>query len=222
MASSRLKRSNASSRKARERRARRQEIMAAARVLFTRNGFHGTTLEEVAFHAGFGKGTIYNYFSSKEDLLSGIIDQIIQDTLTLAQTVTRAAGAGARRQLAAYAEAMIAHARDNADLFNLIMREVTHLDTATSGDTLAELSRRGKKIRELLTPPLAKEIRKGTIRFADPHWLAATFDGMVREYCMMQFGAFRHLASERINAEEAGEKIVAVFFDGVAQRKRKV
>ncbi len=64
-------------RKERERLARQQDILTAARELFLRQGYHETTLEEIARHAEFGKGTIYNYFDSKEDLFLAIFDQLI-------------------------------------------------------------------------------------------------------------------------------------------------
>ncbi|MBK7257414.1 MAG: helix-turn-helix transcriptional regulator [Ignavibacteriae bacterium] len=66
------------SRKEREKRARQQDILKAARELIATKGFRDTTLDEIAQKAEFGKGTLYNYFASKEDIFHAIIDQAIE------------------------------------------------------------------------------------------------------------------------------------------------
>lgn len=48
---------------------KREAIVAAAVTCFSRDGFAGTTISAVAQQAGIGKGTVYEYFRSKEDLL---------------------------------------------------------------------------------------------------------------------------------------------------------
>ena len=94
-------------RKEREKRARQEEILTAARALFALKGYHDTTLEEIAHHAEFGKGTIYNYFSSKEELFYGIIDQLTAETVELALASIRSTNGSAREKLTAYATAML-------------------------------------------------------------------------------------------------------------------
>jgi AcrR family transcriptional regulator len=47
---------------------KRQEIMSAAEQLFSNRRFHEVTLDEIAQAARVGKGTIYRFFSSKDDL----------------------------------------------------------------------------------------------------------------------------------------------------------
>ena len=47
---------------------KKQRIMQAAEKLFRTRQFHEITLDEVARVADVGKGTIYLYFSDKEDL----------------------------------------------------------------------------------------------------------------------------------------------------------
>lgn len=54
------------------------EILKAALEEFSVNGFAGTRLEDVAGRAGISKGTIYLYFSSKEELFEAVVrDRII-------------------------------------------------------------------------------------------------------------------------------------------------
>jgi AcrR family transcriptional regulator len=48
--------------------SKKLKIIEAAMHIFSGNLFHQVTMEEVATQAGVGKGTIYLYFKSKEDL----------------------------------------------------------------------------------------------------------------------------------------------------------
>ena len=47
---------------------KRELILAAAREIFGEKGYHSTTSEEIAKRAGVGKGTIYQYFDSKQEI----------------------------------------------------------------------------------------------------------------------------------------------------------
>ncbi|MDR1975310.1 MAG: TetR/AcrR family transcriptional regulator [Bacteroidales bacterium] len=60
------------------RREKRELISETALKLFAENGYDATSINEIAQSAGISKGLMYNYFSSKEDLL-----QTIWDNLTL-------------------------------------------------------------------------------------------------------------------------------------------
>jgi TetR/AcrR family fatty acid metabolism transcriptional regulator len=55
---------------------RRAQILAAASRVFARQGFHRTTVREVAREAGLADGTIYLYFASKQDLLLALLAQL--------------------------------------------------------------------------------------------------------------------------------------------------
>jgi AcrR family transcriptional regulator len=59
-------------RKERQRERHRNEIIEAAERLFLSQGFENTTMKEIAQSAEFAKGTLYNYFESKEDLYLAI------------------------------------------------------------------------------------------------------------------------------------------------------
>ena len=55
----------------------RQHLLEAAAIVFTREGFHGATLDEVAATAGFTKGAVYSNFKSKDDLFLALLDDRI-------------------------------------------------------------------------------------------------------------------------------------------------
>ena len=57
--------------------ARPQELLAAALDLFVERGFASTRLEDVARRAGVSKGTLYLYFSNKEELFKAVVRENI-------------------------------------------------------------------------------------------------------------------------------------------------
>jgi AcrR family transcriptional regulator len=66
----------------RRRKAERpQEILEAAFVEFSRNGYATTTLDRIAERAGVTKGTIYVYFENKEHLFISMVREITKTTL---------------------------------------------------------------------------------------------------------------------------------------------
>ena len=61
--------------------ARPQELLAAALDLFVERGFASTRLEDVAKRAGVSKGTLYLYFTNKEELFKAVVRENIVPAL---------------------------------------------------------------------------------------------------------------------------------------------
>ena len=58
---------------------RRQEIIDTARWLFRNKGIRKTSINDVADTIGVAKGLVYYYFSSKDELVKAVIDDLIKD-----------------------------------------------------------------------------------------------------------------------------------------------
>ena len=72
----------------RRRKAERpQEILEAAFLEFSRNGYGMTTLDQIAERAGVTKGTIYVYFESKEQLFISMVRELMKATLNTVQNM---------------------------------------------------------------------------------------------------------------------------------------
>ena len=65
----------------RKRQAVRDEIARAAWVLFDREGYEATTVEEIAEAAGISRRSFFRYYSSKEDVVVGTSDAFAEDFL---------------------------------------------------------------------------------------------------------------------------------------------
>ncbi|GJE18886.1 TetR/AcrR family transcriptional regulator [Methylobacterium marchantiae] len=75
---------------------RRQDILDAAETCFVRNGFHRTTMQDLARQAGMTAGNIYHYFKSKEAVVLGLAEH---ERARGAALVADLARAGDRRMI---------------------------------------------------------------------------------------------------------------------------
>ncbi|MBN2364523.1 MAG: TetR/AcrR family transcriptional regulator [Calditrichaeota bacterium] len=64
---------------------RREQIINISAALFARKNFHEVRMDEVARECGVAKGSVYNYFSTKEDLYLSIIMCRMESLLELLQ-----------------------------------------------------------------------------------------------------------------------------------------
>jgi len=64
-------------RKERERERRRQQIIVAAKRVFTEKGFNKATMEDIAKEAELSPGTLYLYFKNKDELYASLSLRIL-------------------------------------------------------------------------------------------------------------------------------------------------
>jgi AcrR family transcriptional regulator len=67
--------------------ARPQELLAAALDLFVERGFAATRLDDVAARAGVSKGTLYLYFTNKEELFKAVVRENVVPILGEAEGI---------------------------------------------------------------------------------------------------------------------------------------
>jgi AcrR family transcriptional regulator len=82
----------------------RDRLLAAARGVFARSGFHGASVEEIASEAGFSTGALYSNFDGKEDLFLALMEREIEehareieDAVSEQASISERATGGARR-----------------------------------------------------------------------------------------------------------------------------
>ncbi|MCM3885316.1 TetR/AcrR family transcriptional regulator [Frankia sp. R82] len=76
---------------------KRQDIIGAATTLFLRNGYQGTSMDEVATRAGVSKQTVYKHFADKEELFRAIVEGVTGNSDQVVAELTAAfAGAEVR------------------------------------------------------------------------------------------------------------------------------
>jgi AcrR family transcriptional regulator len=61
---------------------RRQQILDSATATFAQKGYHAASIADVCQAAGIGRGTLYQYFDDKIDLLRALADRIVERITT--------------------------------------------------------------------------------------------------------------------------------------------
>src|SRR6188508_1688083 len=79
--------------------ARRESIIDTSARLFAANGYHATGINELCEANELGKGALYHYIGSKEELLAAIHDRVMDEVMLGADRVA-AAGGSPSEQLA--------------------------------------------------------------------------------------------------------------------------
>jgi AcrR family transcriptional regulator len=75
----------------------RERLLAAARSVFARSGFHGASVEEIASEAGFSTGALYSNFEGKEDLFLVLMEiEIAEHARELSEAVRARASVAER------------------------------------------------------------------------------------------------------------------------------
>lgn len=80
--------------------AREQEIMQTAIEVIARDGVSGLTIEKVVANVPYSKGTVYNHFSCKEDLLTALCNTCVRKLADVFQRATSFDGNSRERMLA--------------------------------------------------------------------------------------------------------------------------
>jgi AcrR family transcriptional regulator len=61
--------------------ARRQAIIDVAKTAFSQQGFENTSMSEIASRVGGSKATLYNYFSSKEEIFAAVMESSATESI---------------------------------------------------------------------------------------------------------------------------------------------
>ncbi|MFT3852536.1 MAG: TetR/AcrR family transcriptional regulator [Ilumatobacteraceae bacterium] len=99
--------------------ARREQILDVAVQVFARNGFHGTSMNDVADAAGVTKPVLYQHFDSKQELYLALIGEVGR-RLLLAITKATAGAANGREMTELGFQAYFRFVADDRDAFLLM------------------------------------------------------------------------------------------------------
>ena len=181
---------------------KRQRIMHAAEKLFRARQFHELTLDDIAREADVGKGTLYLYFSDKNDLFFQTAVAGYDEMCELLRQ-NLVADAPFREDLLRACETISAFFKTRRPLFRMIETEGDRV----LGDT-AGLRKRWQQRREKLVAALAAVIAHGV----DTGEIRSDVPALVlAEYLL---GLMRTRAWEMDDWPEAmrSDEVVADFF----------
>lgn len=123
-------------------RRKREQLLAAARVVFERDGFLHSRIADICEEAGVALGSFYTYFASKEEIFQAVLDGVEIDLLTVDAGPV---GAGTFDKIRAANRHYLEAVRDNAAMLAVIEQVVSF-----DADARATRDRREQEFAELL------------------------------------------------------------------------
>jgi AcrR family transcriptional regulator len=100
---------------------KKELIVEAAAQVFARNGYSNAAVADIARRANIGKGTVYEYFQSKEDLFFAVFEWFQKKTEKAAVVGISDLGGGATDRLKALNDSLMAMWDEIKDVFSLVM-----------------------------------------------------------------------------------------------------
>ncbi len=127
--------------------ARRQELARQAARLFAEKGFHGTSMEDVASAIGVQKPSLYEYVSSKQDLLYETMRDGAQAFHAALDSIDERLPAVEKLRLALRAHLHVV--AEQLDVATVFVREWRYLEGPRGEQFVAERRRYEERIRDL-------------------------------------------------------------------------
>ena len=183
--------------------AKERAILNAAAKVFATKPFHGVLIDEIASDAGIGKGTIYRYFETKDDLYFAttlhVLDQLAEAlSRALAQERTAA------KRLELIARENLRFYWDRRFLFPFLL-------TDGIPGRREELLKRREAILRFAQEAILSGIEGRELRGIDARIGAELFLGLVRSANL-----FRRAEDTQ---EDLVAQIMSVFLEGVTRRE---
>jgi len=198
-----------------DRDAKRLKILDAATARFAEVGYEAASMDGLAAAAGVSKGSLYDYFESKEDLFYGAFEWFEQRVMR-ASLERMAEGTTAREKLLSFADASVSALIDNVALYPVLLEVWT---AAAKGGRRGRFSQALQNLYILFRTQIVALIRDaqrgGEIKQdADAAALAGVLigavDGLLLQYWL----------DPNLDPRAWVKSFLNALFDGVAATKR--
>ena len=183
--------------------SKKEEILEAASRVFAEKEFHEVLIDDVAALAGVGKGTVYRYFRTKEELYFETILQAFDDlSATLADAV--AEEASPTRRLEKIVRESLRFSWERRHLLSLLQGDERRFAMRE-----AELYRRREGMMALVRKVILDGIERREFRGVDARIAAELLRGMIR--------AANCFRTENDSVDGLASEILGIFTKGVAK-----
>ena len=156
---------------------RRRQIQGIAKQVFSRKGFHNTTISEIIKQANIARGTFYLYFDSKRDIFDKLLEDFLDEIRACIKPIDLVNGPAPLEQLKENIGRVIALVHREPDLIQILFHHASGLDER-SAETLRTFYDR---VLVMIQRSLEHGIRLGLVRRCDPKIVASCILGSVKE-----------------------------------------
>jgi AcrR family transcriptional regulator len=187
----------------------RRRLLETAAEHFAERGLDGAQIDAIALAAGYAKGTVYNYFSTKEELFAEVLAEGCRSAVQRYAATPHEGGV--RDCLRALAAADVAVLRDEEGFMKVVVREAMSFNPRTYPMILEHMAPYVGQVQQVLQGGLAR----GEIRDDRPvGQLALAFVGFQVLLFVQHWGS----GGAWPTLEELPDLVVSLFLDGAAVR----
>jgi AcrR family transcriptional regulator len=163
-------------RKEREKERRRQQIIVAAKRVFSEKGFNKATMEDIAQEAELSPGTLYLYFKNKEELYASLSLRILQYLLIRVEHVDREPVDNPEQKLVALMDAMHdVYAFDPLMIINMFHLQSSETLKNLSSELMTEIESLSRQSINAIAKIFEVGVSQGAFIGKDPIALADIF-----------------------------------------------
>jgi AcrR family transcriptional regulator len=184
---------------------RRQAIIDTSAHLFARQGYHATGITELCTANELGKGALYHYIGSKEELLASIHDRVMDEVMAGADRVAEVGGTPSA-QLAMLGDELL-------DVIHLYPDHVwvfLHEFPALTGERAEQFRVRRRAYEQRVEAVVRAGVEAGEFRDVDPWLTARAWLGMHNyTYLWLKPGG-------RLTARAVANPFAEIFMRGIA------
>lgn len=153
---------------------KRELIITAGIQVFSKKGYHHTKMEDIAVAAGIGKGTIYEYFSSKLQLFQEIMEASLQQ-YHKSISIEKISQMSMEERIQMITEGHFRFSQQNMELSRILF-----WDTEIIDEELKEWFYSKRKEKEGILQNLVEEgIRRGELREVDAQLVTLMIGGIL-------------------------------------------
>ena len=194
------------SRREREKLRRRREILKAAKWVFSRRGFAGANLDEVAARCELSKGTIYYYFGNKEKLFAAVMEETLEEIVAQAETALGVPDI--RLAVEEFIENTLTIYKREYDLMLVFFRERKRFGGYSESRNIGN---KFIQMHQILEDLFQKGIQRGEIKSLNRSMLASSLMGLIHGFTHI------NIISKLVDYDPAtGAKILTgILFDGI-------
>jgi AcrR family transcriptional regulator len=189
---------------------RRGEIMAAAKQVFARKGFHSTTIADIAKQACLAYGSIYWYFDSKDELFHALM--AVEEEALRAHIAAALAGRADSREAPFRAAVQATFEFFEADkaTTKLLFR-----DAYVLGDRFEKhLGSIYERFIDDIETRIVAAQKKGEVIIAPPRMVAYTLAALIG-----QLAHRRLITDDGVTAAEVADFVVSLVLNGLRPRE---
>ena len=168
-------------RREREKKRQRAEMLTAALELFSERGYHGVSMHEIAKKAEFAIGTVYRFFKNKEDLYKALMMETAAEYHALLKDALSKEG-GTLGVLRGYIRAKAGVFAESAAALRLYVAETRGASFNIRAGLDEDIRRLYEEVVERLASVLERGVAEGVLRKLDPYYMAVAVDGMTNAF----------------------------------------